>query len=356
MKIKSQLFLLPLSGIYGLAVFLRNKFFDWKFLKSTSFPLPVISIGNIRVGGTGKTPHVEYLIRLLENDFQLAILSRGYRRKTKGFILAGMNPSAYELGDEPAQIKKKFPSVSVAVDGKRTRGIANILLEKEKTDVIILDDAFQHRYVKPGLSILLFNYSNPLKKDFLLPAGRLREPLSSIKRADIIIVTKTPPSLPNGEINDLTRYLKRLPSQEIYFTGVNPKEPIPVFNLPEKTPFPELKPDETVVLLLTGIANPQNVRIFAEKYSNSIFPMSFPDHHSFTIQDIRKIMLKFEALNPDGRIILTTEKDAMRLQIFEKEFDKIKHLIFYIPIEVYFHGTSNNYFNNQILNYVRSYK
>ncbi len=347
---------MPFSGIYGLAVFLRNKFFDWKLLKSVSFPLPVISIGNLRVGGTGKTPHVEYLIRFLMNDFQLATLSRGYRRKTKGFILAGNNPTAEQIGDEPAQIKRKFPSVKVAVDTKRVRGISKILEEKEITDVVILDDAFQHRYVKPGLSMLLFNYSNLLKKDFLLPAGRLREPLSSINRADIIIVTKIPQTIPDEEIKSLSRYLKHLPSQDIYFTGVKSKEPIPVFNLPVNSPFPKINPDETDVLLLTGIANPQNVRIFAEKYSNSIFHMAFPDHHSFTIQDIRKIMLKFEALNARSKIILSTEKDAMRLHKFEKEFHEIKHLIFYIPIEVYFHGNSHNKFNQRILNYVKSYK
>ncbi|MGM0504272.1 MAG: tetraacyldisaccharide 4'-kinase, partial [Bacteroidota bacterium] len=184
--------LLPLSLLYGLIIYLRNRFYDYGFFKSTSFTIPIISIGNITVGGTGKTPHVEYLADLLKSEFSVATLSRGYKRKTKGFILAGDQSTAKEIGDEPRQIKQKFPNIEVAVDSKRVRGIQKLIDSNKDLDVVLLDDAFQHRKVQTNLSILLVDYNRPIDKDFMLPLGNLREQAFEKKRASIIIITKAP--------------------------------------------------------------------------------------------------------------------------------------------------------------------
>jgi tetraacyldisaccharide 4'-kinase len=184
--------LLPLSLLYGLVVLIRNLLFDFRIMRSTRFKLPVISVGNITVGGTGKTPHVEYLVQLLKNDFKLAVLSRGYKRKTKGFILASKKTGVADIGDEPLQIKLKFPDVNIAVEHNRVKGVRTLIERIPKLNLVILDDAYQHRYIRPGLSILLVDYNRPIFHDMLLPAGNLRESWHNAKRADIIIITKSP--------------------------------------------------------------------------------------------------------------------------------------------------------------------
>ncbi len=352
MKGSLRYILLPFSALYGLTVYIRNKLFDWNVLKTSCFTIPVISVGNITAGGTGKTPHVEYLIKLLQDNHHPAILSRGYKRKTKGFILAKDKPSPLDVGDEPAQIKCKFPLLTIAVDANRTRGIRKICEAKKKTDLIILDDAFQHRYVKPGLSIMLSDFNNPVWKDCLLPAGRLREPLSSIKRADIIIITKAPESLSEKEKTAISGSFKLRPYQELFFTGVKSGKPLPVFGTSRSWDFYSPEKRNSEILLITGIAHPGNVKHFAEVYSPSVHHMIYPDHHSFSLNDIRKIRKKFTSLTSTNKLMLTTEKDAVRLRLFWKELQEIQQFIFYIPIEVFFHEPGGAKFNQKIIDYV----
>ena len=221
--IKISEWLTPLSWIYGLAVGVRNKLFDFGILKQKAFDLPVISVGNITVGGSGKTPHVEYLIELLKDKVKTAVLSRGYKRHTKGYILADNNSTTEDIGDEPFQMKRKFDNIYVAVDSKRRHGIERLISDNDTkdTDVVLLDDAFQHRYVKPGINILLVDYHRLIIYDNLLPAGRLREPMSGKKRADMVIITKCPKDLKPMEFRVLTKAMDLFPYQDLYFTTID---------------------------------------------------------------------------------------------------------------------------------------
>src|SRR5574344_2316177 len=242
--------LLPLSWLYGIGVGFRNKLFELGVLKQHSYDLPIISVGNITVGGSGKTPHVEYLIRLLQGHVNIAVLSRGYKRKTHGYILADENSTMKDIGDEPFQMKKKFSGINVAVDHKRTRGIENIIHDRKDTDVILLDDAFQHRYVKPGINILLVDYHRLIIYDKLLPAGRLREPQSGKSRANIVIVTKCPSDIKPMEVRVLIKAMSLFPYQQLYFTTLNYGNLQGIFN-DEVNPLTDIKKDNHI-LLLTG--------------------------------------------------------------------------------------------------------
>ena len=225
-----DILLYPFSLVYGLIVWLRNTLFDLQIIRSAEFPIPVISVGNITVGGTGKTPHTEYLVDLLKEEFRVATLSRGYRRKTRSFILAGADPDVWEIGDEPVQIKNKYPETEVAVDRKRVNGIRQLLKRIPDLDVILLDDGYQHRYVKPGLSILLIDFNRPIWSDHLLPAGRLREPAYEKRRANIILITKCPDRLKPIERRIIVKDLKLYPFQHLYFTKLTYGQPVPVFS------------------------------------------------------------------------------------------------------------------------------
>lgn len=225
--IKIHKWLYPASWLYGAAVMMRNKLFDWEVLQSKSFDIPIISVGNLAVGGTGKTPHTEYLIKSLCNQYNVAVLSRGYKRHTKGYVLATPESTARSIGDEPYQMHQKFPSVTVAVDEKRCHGIEKLLaLQKPSIDVILLDDAFQHRYVKPGLSILLTDYHRLFCDDTLLPAGRLREPISGKNRAQIVIVTKCPQDIKPIDYNIITKRLNLYPYQQLFFSSFRYGNPL----------------------------------------------------------------------------------------------------------------------------------
>ncbi len=327
--------LFPLSIIYGLIVSFRNKLFDYNILHSQEFALPVISVGNITVGGTGKTPHIEYLIRLLKKPSKsskllegsrlgskhtgVAILSRGYKRKTKGFVLATEKSTVDEIGDEPKQIKQKFPDIHLAVSNSRVEGI-NKLLSKSSDDsirAILLDDAFQHRYVKPGLSILLIDYNRPLSSDYMLPYGELREKPSEKKRADIIIITKSPENISTAERKIIFRDLKILPYQSLYFTSLKYGTPIPVWGSHRMTPS---HPMTNKILLITGIAQPDALKKYLQSQqggTNNVEHLKFPDHHIYSKKDIKNIIQKFNNIANKNKIIITTEKDAIRLQSFD---------------------------------------
>jgi tetraacyldisaccharide 4'-kinase len=348
--------LLPFSWIYGLIVFLRNKCFDWDILREEEFNIPIISVGNITVGGTGKTPHIEYLIRLLKNDFKVATLSRGYKRKTKGFILADEFSGSEIIGDEPCQIKRKFPEIQVAVDADRRNGVRRILNSGEKIDVILMDDAFQNRYVKPGLSILLIDYNRPITEDFLLPFGRLREPASSRRRADMILVSKSPEKLKPIEgrliVKDL--HLKNL--QYLYFTSIIPNDLNPVFREIPKPDISIIKDSKPTVILVSGIANPKDLKRFARNISPKIKEFQFPDHHEFTNKDISGIIHAMEMTDGEEKILITTEKDAVRLQKYSDLRENLKSRMFYIPISIEFLNDDAENFNKQIISYVRDNK
>lgn len=338
--------------MYGLIVFFRNKLFDHGLLPSTEFDIPVISVGNLRVGGTGKTPHIEFLVRMLCPEFKCAVLSRGYKRKTRGFVLAGSDSDAMLIGDEPMQLKAKFPDLMIAVDGNRKRGIQKLQSFKDPPDVILLDDAFQHRFVKPGLSILLSSYDHPEGEDMLLPAGRLREPFSSRVRADIILITKSPNKLKAIERRIIVKKIELYPFQHLFFTNILSEPPVPVFPV-ESTPLTAQK-EKPEILLITGIANPREVKRFARNLSPRIHELFFPDHHYFSYKDTDKINKSFLTLEPGNRMALTTEKDATRLRLLNNLNPDLRTNLYYIPIRVGFLNDDEENFKNQILRYVRS--
>ena len=361
--------LLPLSWCYGLAVKLRNLLFNMGVLKSRAFDVPVISVGNITVGGTGKTPHVEYLVGLLQHLCHVAVLSRGYKRKSKGFVKATADTPMSEIGDEPYQMKQKFPQVTIAVDANRCHGIDLLMSERQKPDVILLDDAYQHRYVKPGINILLVDYHRLIIYDELLPAGRLREPLSGKDRADIVIVTKCPKELKPMDYRVITRAMNLYPFQQLYFTTLEYGDLRPVFkggasasasaaasvsaaasaHVPCAATLSQLK--DCHVLLLTGIASPQQLLHDLAPLTSNLTPLTFPDHHAFNEKDVSLINDTFAAL-PSPRIVITTEKDATRLQATEGLSDLLRANLFILPINVCFMLEQGETFNTYIINYV----
>ncbi len=349
--IKTHDWLTPLSWLYGLAVSLRNWLFNVGLLRQQSYDIPVISVGNITVGGTGKTPHVEYLVRLLHKLTKVAVLSRGYKRKTRGYVLADDESTAASIGDEPFQMKQKFQDIYVAVDANRREGIARLTTDEETDDVgvILLDDAFQHRYVKPGINILLVDYHRLIIYDKLLPAGRLREPLSGKRRADFVIVTKCPPDLKPMDIRVLTKAMSLYPYQELFFTTMQYGELYPLFK-GNAGAIPELKCHN--VLMLTGIASPEEMENDIKIKCRSLKTITFKDHHEFTPKDIEAINDAFTRME-SPKIIVTTEKDSTRLMQTELP-DDIKTALYVLPIQVKFMlSHDEELFNNKIISYVR---
>ena len=349
--IKINDWLLPFSWIYGSIVRFRNWLFDIGLKKSKSFSIPIISVGNITVGGSGKTPHVEYLIRLLHDKAKIAVLSRGYKRKSHGYVLANESTTMPEIGDEPFQMHKKFSDIYVAVDAKRARGIENLQNDEasKDVDVVLLDDAFQHRYVKPGINILLVDYHRLIIYDKMLPAGRLREPLSGKNRADIVIITKCPKDLKPMEFRVLTKAMDLYPFQKLYFTSIDYDTPKGVF---EEKQIELDKLQDYHVLLLTGIASPKQMEHDLKPMTKDITNLSFGDHHSFKGKDIDRINDTFESM-PEPRIIITTEKDAVRLRETEGLYEKVKSNMYELPIKVSFMLDQQDNFNEKIISYVR---
>jgi tetraacyldisaccharide 4'-kinase len=349
--------LLPLNPLYRLVVGIRNLFFDHGILPSVSFRIPVIVIGNITAGGTGKTPHVEYLVGLLKNDFRIAVLSRGYKRKTRDFRMAAPKSSVTELGDEPMQIKSKFPDVSVAVDRNRVNGVNRLISEFRKLEVIILDDAFQHRYIKPGLSILLVDHGRPVFNDVLLPAGNLREPWRNATRANIVIVTKCPDHMSPNERAVFTGNLRLSPKQAVYFTRFEYGLPIEVFPGKRKHPatltFKQLRKSGAGILLVTGIANPRPLREFLDKNLTIAEEVIFPDHHTFTYKNIHDIKARLRNFTTENNYILVTEKDAIRLRELEIADRSLLQAFYYIPVAVKFLAKGEKPFVKKIYKYLK---
>ena len=348
--IKINEWLKPLSWLYGCIIGFRNFLFDVGVLKSRAFDIPVISVGNITVGGTGKTPHVEYLIRLLKDRFNVAVLSRGYKRRTKGYIVADANTIMTDIGDEPFQMKQKFPKVTVAVDAKRVHGIETLMDSDKKIDVILLDDAFQHRYVKPGINILLVDYHRLIIYDKLLPAGRLREPLSGKNRADIVIITKCPDALRPMEFRVVTKAMDLFPYQDLFFTKLAYDDLKHMYNGSTRE-LNSIGSDEHV-LLLTGIASPRQLREDLKPYVKNLTPLRFPDHHEFNDDDVQLINETFANM-PSPKIVITTEKDAVRINDTKGLSKEIKDNIYSLPVKIKFLLEQEEVFNEKIISYVR---
>jgi len=347
--------LFPLSLLYGLIIYIRNRLYDYNILKSNQFNISLISVGNITVGGTGKTPHIEYLTDLLKSEFNVATLSRGYKRKTKGFVLATKESTAREIGDEPRQIKQKFPEITVAVDADRTNGINKLTEQNKDLDVILLDDAYQHRKVDANLAILLIDYSKPINKDFILPFGNLREQAFEKKRANIIIITKSPKDLKPIDKRVIFNKLDPYPFQHVFFTSFDYGNLSPVFNSKKTISISDFNDNE--VLLVTGIANPKPLKEYiVENISKNIEVLEYSDHYDFKESDFKNIGQKFELIKSENKIIITTEKDAMRLQKFSNIADNLRNKFFYIPIQVKFLNNRTDNFNQQIIDYVRKNK
>ena len=332
-------FLTPLSYLYGAGVYARNKLFDWKALKSESFDIPVISIGNIAVGGTGKTPHTEYIINLLSNSYRIGVVSRGYKRQTSGFVLASQHSSPADIGDEPYQIYQKFRNdIQVAVCEKRVNGIKQLLIEHPEINLILLDDAFQHRYVKPSLSIVLTEYNRPFYNDRLLPLGRLRESVQSVRnRADFVIVTKCPDSITPLDLLLFKKNLDLFPYQKLFFSKFNYSSLAPVFpDASRYIPVLDVLTGKDTILTITGIANPLPLIKFLKSFDAVVKIMQYPDHHVFSRDDICDIEKTFSALHGRYKFIMTTEKDAVRIANNPYFPTEVKQHIFYQPVNVEF--------------------
>jgi len=346
--IRINKWLLPLSFLYGLAVRLRNFLFDKGMLRSSTFAVPVIAVGNISVGGTGKTPHVEYLVELLRDRFKVAVLSRGYKRKSRGYRLATAETTASEIGDEPSQMHYKYNNVYVAVDEQRADGIQRLLCDEATRDVqvIVLDDSYQHRYVKPTLNILLIDSHRMITDDRLLPAGRLREPPSGKLRADIVVLTKCCGDMTPSDCDDIKASLSLLPHQQLFFTTMVYGDLKSLFG-DAVMPLSDIKND-TTVLVLTGIAEPRPLLSEVKKHANDVRTMTFADHHEFTSRDIETLNAAYFAL-PRGSIIITTEKDAARLATQNGLAEEVKARLFVLPIRVKFLFDEAQTFNEIVL-------
>lgn len=330
----------------------RNWLFDIGALKSLQYPIPIIGVGNITVGGTGKTPHVEYLIRLLSAQYKVAVLSRGYKRKTKGYLLATQETRMQDIGDEPWQVKQKFPHVYVAVDSNRRNGIEHLMHDEATRDVevILLDDAYQHRYVKPGLNVLLVDYHRLITDDAILPAGRMRESANGRKRAQLVITTKCPKDITPMDFRVVQSALGLRPYQKLFFSTFHYGDLEGLFN--GKTRQLRSIEEEEHVMLLTGIASPEQMKMDLSRYTRHITPVYFPDHHFFTPEDVQHIEEEFRKLSPP-RLIITTEKDASRLRQCDALPEMIKQCIYALPIKVVIMRDEQDKFNEEITGYVR---
>lgn len=341
--------LAPLAWLYAIVLNIRHWLYDSGILKSRSFSVPTICVGNLALGGTGKTPHTEYLIRLLKDKANVAVLSRGYGRKSKGFVLADESTTYEQIGDEPMLYHTRFEDIIVAVDEDRCDGVSRLMRLGKTPEVILLDDAFQHRQIKPGLNLLLTEYYDLYKKDMLVPAGRLRDVKSAAKRADIIIVTKSPRVLLPYDKRNVTSMIDAKPYQKLFFTYIDFQELKPITQSAKDIRLQDMKS----AYLFCGIANPYPLEDHLKRKYNTLITNYYDDHHSFTDTDIDMILGGFDSVIGKNKIIVTTEKDLMRLtnSSFLSRFENVP--LFTIPIEVRFNDAKEEEtFNNLILDYV----
>ena len=336
----------PLGWLYGLVTGIRNIMYDKGIRKSEEFKLPVISIGNITVGGTGKTPHAEYTATLLKDRYKTAVLSRGYGRHTKGFFMSDAHSDSGLIGDEPLQIKRRFPDLEVAVCSDRAQGIKRLIAMCDP-QVIILDDAFQHRRIKPSLNILLVNWHRNILDDAMLPAGYLRESVKGRRRADIIIVTKCPEDLSREDMNDLEQRLRVKPEQQVFFTTPHYNTPYHMDDAGQPVELPRVP-----LLAVTGIASPALMKAELERQGHTLSCMDYPDHYRYNKQDIVNITSRLESLGQDAAIV-TTAKDAARLQDLDLA-QELRQKIYVLPVGVRFLRDADK-FEKTVLSHVESF-
>ena len=351
-SILAKILLAPFSLLYGIGISIRDLFYRKGLLKSVSFDLPIISVGNLSVGGAGKTPHIEYLIRLLKAYIELATLSRGYKRKSKGFLIVDTQNNAALVGDEPLQFKRKFPEVLVAVAESRTFAIPEILKAQANTQVILLDDAFQHRSIKAGLNILLTEFDYPFTRDYLLPSGRLREWRSAYQRADIIIVSKCPGYISETDREILIKEIKPFAHQKIYFSYYKYQQAYYILNPKYRLSLNA----EDDVLLISAIARASYLTDYLNTQVKSIKLLEYEDHRYFSKFDLSHLKKVFDNMPSQKKVILTTEKDAMRLELHRDFIIDNKLPIFAIPAEVAFHGEDGENFNQQVKQFLLDFK
>lgn len=338
-----NIFLVPFSWLYQAGVFFFHKLYDWEVKGSYKPLIPTICVGNLSVGGTGKSPMVEYLLRLLQDKTSVAVVSRGYRRKTKGFIVADATTTAADIGDEPMQFHQKFKGVTIAVGEERATAIAELVKQKPQTGVIILDDAFQHRAVTPGLNILLTEQEHLFTRDGYLPAGSLRDLKSNYRRADLIVVTKCDPALNEITREQIINEINPLPHQQVFFTSIAYGTPYHIF-----TGKPLHWPDVDAAVLVTGIANPQPLRGYLKSFPLQVHPMVYADHHHFSTEDVGNILTAYKAINQTNKIILTTEKDAVRLAGF-KELQELP--VVALPVQHQFLFNEGSIFDQKVIHF-----
>ena len=337
-KLLSKLLLLPMSKLFGLGVAIRNQLFDRGILKETKFDIPVITVGNIAFGGTGKTPHVEYILESLRDSYHIAVLSRGYKRKTKGFVMATSRSVPEDIGDEAFQLFAKYGAeADVAVCESRVEGINKLREINPNIDLVLLDDAFQHRYVKPTVAIVLSEFGHPAFNDKMLPYGHLREPLVSLNRADMVIVTKCPMNMKPMDYRIFRDSFNLSPWQKVFFSRYVYGHLVPVF--PESVkyvPFLDWLTKNDTILVVTGVAHPKPFVRYLRTFKAEVRLMCFPDHHNFSPSDIEAIKKKFQKMPGEHKLLITTEKDSVRLSHNPYFPHSLQGRAFYLPISVEF--------------------
>jgi len=344
--------LYPFSLIYLGIISLRNLFYETELLKSTSFNIPVVNVGNLSVGGTGKTPHIEYLIRLLQPYINVATLSRGYKRKSKGFKLVNLHDDAQSAGDEPLQFKTKFPYIPVAVSESRNIGIPMLLKHHPNIQTVLLDDAFQHRSVVPGLNILLTEYNNLFVDDHLLPAGRLREPRASYERADVIVVSKCPNDFTENAQEKIKARINALPHQKLFFSKYKYGHPYYIFDNNITLPLKK----ENKIVLISAIAKVDYLAAYLETEAQIENIIKYEDHHYFTEFELEQLKKIYEYNIAENTLFLTTEKDAMRLALHKDFLIKNNIPLFVLPVEVSFLNDEGPIFDQSIKNFLSNFK
>jgi tetraacyldisaccharide 4'-kinase len=347
-----RVLLLPFALLYGFAIFVRSALYQTGLLRSVRFDLPVISVGNMSMGGTGKSPHIEYLLRWLNEYIEVGVLSRGYGRKTEGYRTVSIIDTAEQVGDEPLQFKRKFGDVPVSISESRALGVPEMVRRHPNLQCVLLDDAFQHLSVTPGLNILLTEFTRPFTRDWLLPSGRLREWRSGYRRADLIVVTKCPQILTEKQRVDMIRELDLYARQKVYFSYYRYGTPYHLLISQIERPI-DLKTD---ILLVSAIANTDYLLQYLGSVARSVHTMEFEDHHYFKEEDLYDLGKRFDALESDQKIILTTEKDATRLELHASFIAQRQWPIFVLPAMVAFHGEDEAAFQNDVKQFLTGFE
>ena len=355
-RVISKTILLPCSKIYGAVTYMRNKFFDWGILKQHEFDVPIVVVGNLTVGGTGKTPHVEHIVEAMRHSHHVAVLSRGYKRRTKGFVLASSRSTPRDIGDEAYQIYHKFGGeVVMAVCEDRVKGINELLKIDPMINLIVLDDAFQHRYVKPRVAILITEYGRPVYNDRLLPYGRLRESVRGMTRADIVITTKCPDDIKDLDYRLVSKHLELFPYQTLFFSKYVYQNLMPLFpDAARSIPYLDWMGQNDTILAVAGIGNPRPFVRYIKSFLPRVKVNIFPDHHNYSRKDIELLKNRYNSMKGENRIIVTTEKDAVRLACNPYFPHELKAVTFYLPIKVEFvNRTNNDEFADAIRKYIK---